>query len=221
MDTIAPMRLFLDTADTKAIYDRLGTGLISGVTTNPTLMFKSGRHPQQVYRELKNAGIPDISMEITADTPKDFFSRGVGHSKEYGDVTTIKLPCSPDGLWACKKLSDIDIRVNVTLVFSVSQAILAALAGAAYISPFVGRMDDNSLSGLGLVHDIAKVYKEQSVQTKILAASIRDVQSVGKAFELGADICTIPPEVFDKMYKHVLTDKGLKQFNEDANSTTA
>ena len=210
------MKLFLDTADTKAIYDRLGTGLISGVTTNPTLIFKSGKHPQQVYRELKNAGIKDISMEITADNPKDFFSRAVGHFKEYGDVTTIKLPCSKDGLWACKKLTEIDIRVNMTLVFSVSQAILAALAGATYISPFVGRMDDNSLSGLGLINDISKVYKEQFIQTKILAASIRDVQSVGKAYELGADICTIPPKVFDNMYNHVLTDKGLEQFNLDS-----
>ena len=221
MDSIAPMKLFLDTADTQAIYDRFGTGLISGITTNPTLIFKSGKHPQQVYRELKNAGIPDISMEITADTPKDFFSRGVGHAKEYGDVSTIKLPCSPDGLWACRKLSDISVRVNVTLVFSVSQAILAALAGATYISPFVGRMDDNSLSGLSLIKDISQVFKQQNVKTKILAASIRDVQSVGKAFELGADICTIPPSVFDSMYKHVLTDIGLAQFNEDANSTTA
>tara|TARA_R100000458_G_C8196303_1_gene188301 strand:+ start:172 stop:825 length:654 start_codon:yes stop_codon:yes gene_type:complete len=213
------MKLFLDTADTKAIYDRLDTGLISGITTNPTLIFKSGKHPQQVYRDLKKAGIPDISMEITANNRKDFFSRAVGHSKEYGDATTIKLPCSKDGLWACRKLSDLSIRVNVTLVFSASQAILAALAGATYVSPFVGRMDDNSLEGLGLIHDISKVYKQQNVKTQILAASIRDVQSVGKAFELGADVCTIPPSVFDNMYEHILTEKGLAKFNEDADST--
>jgi len=220
MDSIAPMKLFLDTADTQAIYNRLDTGLISGVTTNPTLIFKGGYHPQQVYRELVNAGVPDISMEITADTPKEFFSRAVTHAKEYGEAATIKLPCSKDGLWACKELNRINIRTNVTLVFSVSQAILAALAGATYISPFVGRMDDNSLSGLSLISDISKVYKKQFINTMILAASIRDVQSVGTAFQLGADICTIPPKVFDSMYEHVLTDKGLAQFNEDANSTT-
>ena len=219
MDSIAPMKLFLDTADTKAIYDRLGTGLISGITTNPTLIFKSGKHPQQVYRELVNAGVPDISMEITADTPKEFFSRAVTHAKEYGEAATIKLPCSKDGLWACKELNRINIRTNVTLVFSVSQAILASLAGATYISPFIGRMDDNSLEGLSLINDIAKVYKQQNVKTQILAASVRDVQSVGKAFQLGADICTIPPKVFDDMYNHVLTDKVLEQFNEHANST--
>ena len=221
MDSIAPMKLFLDTADTQAIYDRLDTGLISGVTTNPTLIFKSGKHPQQVYKELIDKGVENVSMEITADNRKDFFSRAVGHAKQYGEAATIKLPCSEDGLWACKQLSKINIRTNVTLVFSVSQAILAALAGATYISPFVGRMDDNSLSGLSLISDISKVYKKQFINTMILAASIRDVQSVGTAFQLGADICTIPPKVFDSMYEHVLTDKGLAQFNEDANSTTA
>jgi len=221
MDSIAPMKLFLDTADTKEVHDRLDTGLISGITTNPTLIFKSGRHPQQVYKELADAGVEDISMEITADNRKDFFSRAVGHAKEYGDAATIKLPCSEDGLWACKQLNKINIRTNITLVFSVSQAILAALAGATYISPFIGRMDDNSLAGLSLISDISKVYKKQYINTMILAASIRDVQSVGKAFELGADICTIPPKVFDGMYKHVLTDKGLEQFNKDADSTEA
>ena len=220
MDSIAPMKLFLDTADTKEVHDRLDTGLISGITTNPTLIFKSGRHPQQVYKELADAGVEDISMEITADNRKDFFSRAVGHAKEYGDAATIKLPCSEDGLWACKQLNKINIRTNITLVFSVSQAILAALAGATYISPFIGRMDDNSLAGLSLISDISKVYKKQFINTMILAASIRDVQSVGTAFQLGADICTIPPKVFDSMYEHVLTDKGLAQFNEDANSTT-
>ncbi len=158
-------------------------------------------------------------MEITANTAREFFERAVNHSKEYGDAATIKLPCSKEGLLACKQLNRINIRTNITLVFSVSQAILASLAGATYISPFIGRMDDNSLEGLSLINDIAKVYKQQGVTTQILAASVRDVQSVGKAFELGADICTIPPKVFDDMYNHVLTDKGLEQFNEHANST--
>ena len=219
MDSIAPMKLFLDSADKSAIIKRFETGLISGVTTNPTLIFKGGYHPQQVYRELVRADIKDISMEITANTAREFFERAVNHSKEYGDAATIKLPCSKEGLLACKQLNRIRVRTNITLVFSVSQAILAALAGATYISPFIGRMDDNSLEGLSLINNIAKVYKQQGVTTQILAASVRDVQSVGKAFELGADICTIPPKVFDDMYNHVLTDKGLEQFNEHANST--
>ena len=206
------MKLFLDSADTDAIVSRYNTGLIAGVTTNPTLIFKSGRHPQDVYNELIKEGIPDISMEIVGESEEDFFSRSINHVKEYGDHATIKLPCSVEGLKACKRLSDVNVRVNVTLIFSPAQAILASLAGATYISPFIGRMDDNSLDGMKLINDIHNT----GVSAKILAASIRDPQSVGTAFALGADICTVPVSVFDKMYNHVLTDKGIEQFNKDA-----
>ena len=116
MDSIAPMKLFLDTADTKAIYDRLDTGLISGVTTNPTLIFKSGKHPQQVYKELIDKGVENVSMEITADNRKDFFSRAAGHAKTYGEAATIKLPCSEDGLWACKQLSKVNISTLIVIL---------------------------------------------------------------------------------------------------------
>ena len=207
------MKLFLDTADVKEIEKRLSSGLISGITTNPTLIRKSGRNPQDVYKELRDLGLTDISMEIVADTEEELFSMAINHAKEYGDIATIKLPCSVDGLKACKRLSNINVRTNVTLIFSVSQAILASLAGATYISPFIGRMDDNSLDGMKLINDISNAL---TGDTKILAASIRDPQSVGIAFSLGADICTVPVEVFDKMYNHVLTDKGIKQFNLDA-----
>ena len=206
------MKLFLDSADTDAIIKRYNTGLISGVTTNPTLIFKSGRHPHDVYNELVREGVPDISMEIVGESEEDFFSRAITQVKEYGDHTTIKLPCSVEGLKACKRLSRVDVRVNVTLIFSPAQAILASLAGATYISPFIGRMDDNSLDGMKLINDI----KNAGVSAQILAASIRDPQSVGTAFALGADICTVPVGVFDKMYNHVLTDKGIEQFNKDA-----
>jgi len=209
------MKLFLDTAEVKDIEDRVSTGLISGVTTNPTLIKKSGRNPWNVYRDIIELGINDLSIEVNGEKFKEFTENGVSVNENYGNVATIKLPCTIEGLKACKHLSNIGIRVNMTLVFSVSQAILCALAGATYISPFIGRMDDNSLSGLSLIADISKVYKEQLVDTKILAASIRDVQSVGTAFNLGADICTIPPSVFDNMVKHVLTDKGLEQFKRD------
>jgi len=206
------MKLFLDTADVKSVKARLSTGLISGITTNPTLIFKSGRHPQEVYWELIKLGINDISMEIVGDNEEDLFSRAMGHVKTYGEHVTIKLPCTIDGLKVCKRLSTINVRTNVTLVFSPAQAILASLAGATYISPFIGRMDDNSLDGMKLINDIKNTL---TTDTKILAASIRDPQSVGTAFALGADICTVPTDVFDRMYNHVLTDKGVEQFERD------
>ena len=209
------MKLFLDTAEVKDIEDRVSTGLISGVTTNPTLIKKSGRNPWNIYRDIIELGIDDLSIEVNGEKFKEFTQNGVTVNENYGNVATIKLPCTIEGLKACKHLSNIGIRVNMTLVFSVSQAILCSLAGATYVSPFIGRMDDNSLSGLSLIADISKVYKKQFINTIILAASIRDAQSVGVAFGLGADICTIPPKVFDDMAKHALTDKGLEQFKLD------
>ena len=206
------MKLFLDTADVKSVKARLSTGLISGITTNPTLIFKSGKHPQTVYQELIKLGINDISMEVMGDSEDELFKNAMGHVKTYAEKATIKLPCTIDGLKACKRLSIVNVRTNVTLIFSPAQAILASLAGATYISPFIGRMDDNSLDGMKLINDI----KNTGVSAQILAASIRDPQSVGTAFALGADICTIPISVFDKMYQHVLTDKGIEQFNKDA-----
>ena len=205
------MKLFLDTADVKSVKARLSTGLISGITTNPTLIFKSGKHPQTVYQELIKLGIDDISMEVMGDSEDELFKNAMGHVKTYAEKATIKLPCTIDGLKACKRLSAINVRTNVTLIFSPAQAILASLAGATYISPFIGRMDDNSLDGMKLINDI----KNTGVTAQILAASIRDPQSVGTAFALGADICTVPAGVFDRMYDHVLTDKGISTFNKD------
>jgi len=209
------MKLFLDTAEVKDIEDRVSTGLISGVTTNPTLIKKSGRNPWNIYRDIIELGIDDLSIEVNGEKFKQFTENSVSVNENYGNVATIKLPCTIEGLKACKHLSNINIRVNMTLVFTVSQAILCSLAGATYVSPFIGRMDDNSLDGMKLINDISNVYSCHNVNTKILAASVRDVQSVGMAFSLGADICTIPPKVFDDMVKHVLTDKGLEQFQRD------
>ena len=207
------MKLFLDSADVNEIEKRLSSGLIAGITTNPTLIRKSGRNPQDVYQELIDLGINDISMEVIGDSEEELFSNAMGHVKSYDNKATIKLPCSVDGLKACKRLSDVNVRTNVTLIFSASQAILASLAGATYISPFIGRMDDNSLDGMKLINDISNAL---TGNTQILAASIRDPQSVGAAFSLGAHICTVPVNVFDKMYEHVLTAKGIEQFNLDA-----
>ena len=214
-DTPRTMKIFLDTADTEAIKKGYETGLVDGITTNPSLIKKSGRDPEEVYQELIDLGIPDISMEVVGDKEQMLWE-GRRLANKFGQKATIKVPCTPDGLYVCRELSRSLVKVNVTLIFSPSQAILAAKAGATYVSPFVGRVDDNSFGGLCLIKDIANVYAKQNwKRTEILGASIRDVRSVSRAFEYGANICTIPTGVFDKMYKHVLTDAGLAQFDKD------
>ena len=208
------MKIFLDTAETDVVRKHFKTGLIDGLTTNPTLIRKSGRNHEEVYQEFKDIGLTDISMEVIGDTG-NMVSEGKRLYKKYGKVATIKVPCTPNGLIACKELSDEGIRVNVTLIFSASQAILAAKAGATYISPFVGRVEDNSFDGVAVVREIASLYAKQNVKTEVLAASLRDVHSVARCYEDGADIVTMPPVVFEGMYKHILTDKGLDQFDKD------
>ena len=220
------MKIFLDTADIDLIGQYYGTGLIDGVTTNPTLIKKSGKDPEDVYRELALMGVDDISMEIVTDDSYEFLKEGRRLKEKFGEITTIKVPCTPEGLKGCKLLSKEDIRVNVTLIFSSAQAVLASKAGAAYVSPFVGRVDDNSFDGLNLIKQIADIYEKQSrlynfVDTEILSASIRDVGSVSKSFENGAGIVTMPPTVFEKMYKHILTDKGLDLFQKDWETVNA
>ena len=208
------MKIFLDTADTSLIEKHFASGLIDGITTNPTLIKKSGRDPLEVYQELVDMGLTDISMEVVGNR-KEMYEEGLRLAWKYKKISTIKVPCTPDGLAVCKELSRQLVRVNVTLIFSVSQAILAAKAGAKYVSPFVGRVDDNSFGGICLVKDIAKVFKEHFVTTEVLAASIRNVRDVGRLFEHGSDIVTMPPAVFEKMYNHILTDKGLELFQAD------
>ena len=211
------MKLFLDTAIIEDIDLRLGSGVISGVTTNPTLIKKSGKDPDDIYADLiQDIGVKDLSIEVNGQFADQLIENGIKYGKLWQNEATIKLPCTPEGIKACKTLSYMGIRTNMTLVFSVSQAILCALAGASYVSPFVGRLDDNGHDGIGLIREIAKVFCHNRSDTKILAASIRDAATVGKAFQAGAHICTIPPKVFDDMYKHVLTDKGLFQFLADS-----
>ena len=214
------MKIFLDTADVDLIEKYYGTGLIDGVTTNPTLIKKSGYDPEEVYRKIALIGVDDISMEIVTDDSYEFLKEGRRLKEKFGEITTIKVPCTPEGLKGCKLLSKEGIRVNVTLIFSAAQAVLASKAGAAYVSPFVGRVDDNSFDGLSLIEEIADIYENQSrlynfVDTEILSASIRNVASVSKSFEYGAGIVTMPPSVFEKMYNHILTDKGLELFQKD------
>ena len=210
------MKIFLDTAEVDQIIDGYKTGLVDGVTTNPTLILRSGRDQQEVIEEIYQAcpNLESISAEVGADTAEEMVEQAQPFI-DLSDNVTIKVPCTREGLKACYELSHEDILTNVTLVFSVSQAILAAKAGASYVSPFVGRVDDNSFGGLCLVKDIANTYKRHDVETQILAASIRNVRDVGRAFEYGANVCTLPVKVFDKMYDHVLTEKGLELFNND------
>ena len=209
------MKIFLDTADTNLIEKHYATGLIDGITTNPTLIKKSGRDPEDVYKQLIDLGISDVSMEVVG-TQEQMLWEGRRLANKFGKNATIKVPCTPDGLYVCRQLSRSLVKVNVTLIFSVTQAILAAKAGATYVSPFVGRVDDNSFGGLCLIKDIANTYAKQNwKRTEILGASIRNVRDVGRAFEYGANICTIPPKVFEGMYNHILTDKGLELFDAD------
>ena len=209
------MKIFLDTAETDIVRKHYKTGLIDGLTTNPTLIRKSGRKHEDVYQEFKDLGVTDLSMEVIGNA-ENMLSEGKRLHRKFGKMATIKVPCTVDGLIACKELSKDNIRVNVTLIFSPSQAILAAKAGAAYISPFVGRVEDNSFDGVALIKDIAAIYRKQYItKTEVLAASLRDVHSVSRCYADGADIVTMPPAVFEKMYKHILTDKGLEQFDKD------
>jgi len=209
------MKLFLDTADTELIEKYYQTNLIDGVTTNPTLIMKSGRNPEEVYQQLIDMGLNDISMEVVGDFDA-MFLEGIRLFRKFGKCATIKVPCTPDGLRACRELARDLVNVNVTLIFSPAQAILAAKAGAKYVSPFVGRVDDNSFDGIDLVDQISDIYTIQNIRkTEILAASVRDVKTVSDAFGAGAHVVTMPPSILEKMYNHVLTDRGLYQFDLD------
>ena len=208
------MKIFLDTADTEVIRKYFGTGLVDGVTTNPTLIMKSGRNPEDVYEEIRDIGVKDISMEVVGSA-EDMISEGVRLYQKFGDVCTVKVPCSREGLEVCKKLSDMGIKVNVTLIFCAAQAVLAAKAGATYVSPFVGRLDDQSVAGLEVVRSISELYRIHGIRTQVLSASIRSVQRAIRSWYNGAEICTMPPKVFDQMYDHILTDKGMEIFEND------
>jgi len=208
------MKIFLDTADVSTILNHFETGLIDGVTTNPTLIRKSGRDPEDVYLELAEAGVRDISMEVVGSR-EEMTSEGRRLASKFQEVATIKVPCTPDGLYTCNQLAKDGTKVNVTLIFDAAQAILAAKAGATYVSPFVGRLDDNSVNGLDVIKDISEIYQKHWIKTEILSASIRGVKAVSTSFALGAQVVTMPPSVFEKMYNHVLTDKGLQLFDAD------
>ena len=212
------MKIFLDTAVYEEIASRNESGLIDGITTNPTLILKSGGDPVEVVRKISQdfPHFESISAEVVAETAPEMIEQAQVF-KEMSNVT-IKVPCTKEGLKACKALAADGFTVNVTLIFDVAQAILAAKADATYVSPFVGRVEDNSFDGVQLVRDIAALYKEQLVRTQVLAASLRGVKSVADCFAGGTDVVTMPPAVFDKMYNHILTDKVLQLFQNDWNN---
>jgi transaldolase len=210
------MKIFLDTADVDMISPAYDTGLIDGVTTNPTLILKSKKQLQDVISNIATSfpEFESISAEVVGDTSDEMLSQAQRYYS-IAPAVTIKVPCTPEGLKTCRFLSMKGIKTNVTLVFSVSQAILASKAGATYISPFVGRWMDQSIDGIELIKNIRKAFDYSFTQTQILAASLRDVRQVEQSALAGADVVTIPPVVFWAMYKNVLTDKGLEQFQKD------
>lgn len=209
------MKIFLDTADTELISKYFSTGLVDGVTTNPTLIMKSGRNPEDVYQEIKDIGVSDISMEVMG-SDLEMYDEGVRLYEKFGEVATIKVPCTREGLIVCKRLSEQGIKVNVTLIFSAAQAVLAAKAGATYVSPFVGRLDDQSVAGLEVVRSISELFRIHGCRTQVLSASIRSVQRAVRSWYNGAEIATMPPSVLEQMYDHILTDKGMEIFERDA-----
>tara|TARA_B100001248_G_scaffold183895_1_gene140105 strand:+ start:6406 stop:7062 length:657 start_codon:yes stop_codon:yes gene_type:complete len=210
------MKIFLDCSDPDLISHAVETGLIDGVTTNPSLMKKQGQDPKEVIKRIADLFPWDssISAEVVGDTAEEMLEM----ASEYVPISpniTIKIPCTREGLIACGDLSADGISTNVTLVFSQAQAILAAKAGATYISPFIGRVNDQYWDGLDLIRGIRNIYDVHNIETNILAASIRTPKDVPDAFGVGANVCTIPFDVFGKLFEHILTKTGLDKFNED------
>lgn len=209
------MKFFVDTADVDAIRELNELGMVDGVTTNPSLIAKSGRDILEVTREICDMVDGPVSAEVVATEADAMIEEGRKLAK-IADNIAVKVPLTWDGLKACKVLSDDGNMVNVTLCFSANQALLAAKAGATFISPFIGRLDDLNLDGMDLIADIREIYDNYGFDTQILAASIRSANHMSEAAKIGADVATAPPAVIHKMAEHVLTDKGLAAFLKDA-----
>jgi len=208
------MKFFIDTAEIDDIRELAATGLVDGVTTNPSLIMKAGRDIIEVTREICSIVDGPVSAEVTATEAGAMIEEG-RHLAQIAPNIAIKVPLTWDGLKACKALTGAGHMVNVTLCFSASQALLAAKAGATFISPFIGRLDDTGLDGMELIADIRQIYDNYQFKTQILAASIRSVNHVATAAKIGADVATIPPDVVRKLASHPLTDKGLAAFLAD------
>ena len=214
------MKFFIDTANIDEIKELNDWGVVDGVTTNPSLIYKSGKDFKNTIKEISNIIQGPISAEVTSVEYKDMVKQGL-ELAEISSNVVIKVPLNENGLLACKKLSSKNIKVNVTLCFSSSQAILAAKMGATYISPFIGRLDDISTQGLSLIEDIVQIYENYplDLNTQVLVASIRSPLQVSQAASMGAHVATIPPKIIKQMIKHPLTESGLETFMEDWKKT--
>jgi len=208
------MKFFVDTADVEAIRELHDLGMVDGVTTNPSLIMKSGRDIIEVTKEICSFVKGPVSAEVVALTADEMIAEG-RKLAEIAENIAVKVPLTWDGLKTCKVLSDEGRMVNVTLCFSANQALLAAKAGATFISPFIGRLDDLNLDGLDLIQDIRTIYDNYGFETQILAASIRTVNHAKDCALIGADVMTAPPSVIKSMANHILTNQGLEQFMKD------
>ena len=214
------MKFFVDTANIDEISELSEMGVVDGVTTNPSLIYKSGRDFKEVIKEIARIVSGPISAEVTSLDKNEMIDQGLELSKIANNIV-IKVPLTEHGLIACKNLSKKSIKVNVTLCFSSSQALIAAKMGATYISPFIGRLDDISNEGLNLIEEIITIYNNYSDRliTEVLVASIRSPLQVAQVAQMGADVATIPPKIIKQMIKHPLTDIGLNSFMEDWKKT--
>ncbi|TAK25847.1 MAG: fructose-6-phosphate aldolase [Nitrosarchaeum sp.] len=208
------MKIFLDTANLESIKKFNDMGLLDGITTNPSLMSKEGGNPKDVMAEITKIIKGDVSLEVVSTEYSGMIEEGK-RLRQYGKNVVVKVPMTPDGLKACKSLSSEGIPVNVTLVFSPNQALLAAKSGAKYVSPFIGRLDDIGQDGMHLIKEIKQIFTNYNFGTQILVASIRHPMHVVDAAKIGADVVTLPPTVLDKMLQHPLTDTGLENFLSD------
>ena len=212
------MKFFVDTADIEAIRELHELGMVDGVTTNPSLIMKSGRTIADVTREICDLVPGPVSAEVVAETHEEMLAEGK-HLAKIAPNICVKVPLTWAGLRTCKALTDAGTQVNVTLCFSANQALLAAKAGATFVSPFIGRIDDINLDGMDLIRDIREIYDNYAFKTQILAASIRSANHMKEAALIGADVATAPPSVIQAMIKHPLTDSGLAAFLKDWKST--
>lgn len=208
------MKIFLDTANLESIKKFNDMGLLDGITTNPSLMSKEGGNPKDGMEEITKIIKGDVSLEVVSTDYSGMVEEGK-RLRQYGNNVVVKVPITPDGLRACKTLSSEGIPVNVTLVFSPNQALLAAKSGAKYVSPFIGRLDDIGHDGMHLIKEIKEIFSNYNFDTEILVASVRHPLHVVEAAKIGADVVTLPPAVLDKMLKHPLTDIGLNNFLSD------
>ena len=208
------MKFFIDTAEIDDIIELNSLGIVDGVTTNPSLILKSNRQIIDVIKTISDIVDGPVSAEVVSSKAEDMIAEGLELLK-IGTNITVKVPLTWEGLKACKRLSNEGAMVNVTLCFTVNQAILAAKAGASFISPFVGRLDDINLDGMGLISDIRQVYDNYDFSTEILVASIRSANHVAESALIGADIVTIPPKVIRALINHPLTESGLEAFDQD------